>query len=87
MRRSGRPPSQQAAAEEVGILSSQVSEFVDKALDRKNVEGDLDPAPGSAGGAALDRHIGHAEMLGRIGLIEGSAELIGLRLSSGHFGR
>ena len=56
---------QQAAAEEVGILSGEVSEFVDEALDRENVEGDLDPAPGSSGSAAFDRHIRHTEVLGR----------------------
>ena len=71
---------QQAAAKEVGILSGEVSEFVDEALDREYVEGDFDPAPGSSGRAAFDGHIGEAKMLRRVGLIDGSSELIGLGL-------
>ena len=71
---------QQAAAEKVGILSGKVSEFVDETLDREDVESDFDPAPRSPRSTALDRHIRHTEVLCRVGLIDGSPELVGLRL-------
>ena len=70
----------QTTAKEVGILLREVSDFVDEALDRKNIEGYLDAAPGSPGGTAIDRHIGDPEILCWIGLIESAPELKGLCL-------
>jgi hypothetical protein len=71
----------QSTTIEVGILTGEVSEFVDKTIYRKNIEGDLYPAPRSTGSSALDRNVGHTEVLSRVWLIDRDPELEELRLS------
>src|ERR1700722_6124859 len=72
---------QQTTPEEIGILSCKVCELVDEALDREHIERNLNPTPCSPGGATLHRHIRHAEMLYRVRMVEGAAQLEVLMLA------
>ena len=68
------------AAEVVRIQSGEMSEFVDEALDSKNVERNFHATPRSARDAAVDGNIRHPEMLCLVWLIDDSSKLVSLCL-------